>query len=38
VVNFPGASVREGEIADVLITEAKTNSLYGTVVNEPVIE
>ena len=37
VVNFPSFSILEGEIADVLITEAKTNSLYGTVVNEPVI-
>jgi tRNA-2-methylthio-N6-dimethylallyladenosine synthase len=38
VVNFPSSSVLEGEIADVLITEAKTNSLYGTVVNGSVIE
>ena len=38
VVNFPSSRVLEGEIADVLITEAKTNSLYGTVVNGSVIE
>jgi tRNA-2-methylthio-N6-dimethylallyladenosine synthase len=29
VVNFPGTSRFEGEIVDVLVTEAKTNSLYG---------
>jgi len=33
VVNFPGASKVEGEIVDVLVTEAKTNSLYGITVN-----
>jgi tRNA-2-methylthio-N6-dimethylallyladenosine synthase len=37
VVNFPGASSLEGEIVDVLITEAKTNSLYGRMVNRPII-
>jgi tRNA-2-methylthio-N6-dimethylallyladenosine synthase len=30
VVNFPGHNGLEGEILDVLITKAKTNSLYGT--------
>jgi tRNA-2-methylthio-N6-dimethylallyladenosine synthase len=30
VVNFPGDNGLEGEILDVLITDAKTNSLYGT--------
>ena len=33
VVNFPGASKFEGEIVDVLVTEAKINSLYGMTVN-----
>ena len=33
VVNFPGSPGFEGEIVDVLVTEAKTNSLYGTMVN-----
>ena len=33
VVNFAGAYGLEGEILDVLITEAKTNSLYGTKVD-----
>src|SRR5262245_6503177 len=33
VVNFPGHKSLEGEILDVLITEAKTNSLYGTKVD-----
>jgi tRNA-2-methylthio-N6-dimethylallyladenosine synthase len=33
VVNFAGQSRFEGEILDVLITKAKTNSLYGTLVN-----
>jgi tRNA-2-methylthio-N6-dimethylallyladenosine synthase len=32
VVNFEGDSSLEGEIVDVLVTAAKTNSLYGTVV------
>ena len=29
VVNFHGESALEGEIVDVIVTEAKTNSLYG---------
>jgi len=33
VVNFPGWPGLEGEIVEVLVTEAKTNSLYGTMVN-----
>ena len=33
VVNFAGDKSLEGEILNVLITEAKTNSLYGTIVN-----
>jgi len=33
VVNFAGDESLEGEILNVLITEAKTNSLYGTIVN-----
>lgn len=33
VVNFRGAPAWEGKIVDVLITEAKTNSLYGELVN-----
>src|SRR5262245_4492307 len=33
VVNFPGHKGLEGAILDVLITEAKTNSLYGTKVD-----
>ena len=32
VVNFEGDHSLEGEIVDVLVTAAKTNSLYGTVV------
>jgi len=32
VVNFRGDSNLEGEIVDVLVTAAKTNSLYGTLV------
>src|SRR5918992_132706 len=32
VVNFKGDSSLEGEIVDVVVTEAKTNSLYGTLV------
>jgi tRNA-2-methylthio-N6-dimethylallyladenosine synthase len=32
VINFEGDSSLEGEIVDVLVTAAKTNSLYGTVV------
>jgi tRNA-2-methylthio-N6-dimethylallyladenosine synthase len=31
VVNFPGSTDIEGEIVDVVITEAKTNSLYGII-------
>ena len=34
VVNFKGDSSLEGEIVDVVITEAKTNSLYGTLVEQ----
>ena len=37
VVNFAGDNSLEGEILDVLITEAKTNSLYGTQVNHAVV-
>lgn len=33
VVNFSGHNSFEGEILDVRITAAKTNSLYGTVIN-----
>ena len=33
VVNFSGDRTLEGEIVDVLVTAAKTNSLYGTLVN-----
>jgi tRNA-2-methylthio-N6-dimethylallyladenosine synthase len=33
VVNFSGSRSLEGEIVDVLVTAAKTNSLYGTLVN-----
>jgi len=33
VVNFPGHNDLEGEIVDVLITDAKTNSLYGTMLD-----
>jgi len=33
VVNFHGGTELEGKIVDVLITEAKTNSLYGALVN-----
>jgi tRNA-2-methylthio-N6-dimethylallyladenosine synthase len=32
VVNFEGDSTLEGEIVDVVVTAAKTNSLYGTLV------
>ncbi len=32
VVNFPGSTGIEGEIVDVVVTEAKTNSLYGIIV------
>jgi tRNA-2-methylthio-N6-dimethylallyladenosine synthase len=34
VVNFKGDSSLEGKIVDVVVTEAKTNSLYGTLVEE----
>jgi tRNA-2-methylthio-N6-dimethylallyladenosine synthase len=34
VVNFRGTPALEGKIVDVLITEAKTNSLYGELVNQ----
>jgi tRNA-2-methylthio-N6-dimethylallyladenosine synthase len=37
VVNFPGHSRFEGEIVDVLVTEAKTNSLYGMTVNSSAL-
>jgi tRNA-2-methylthio-N6-dimethylallyladenosine synthase len=37
VVNFAGDNSLEGEILDVLITEAKTNSLYGTQLNHAVV-
>ena len=37
VVNFPGARRFEGEIVDVLVTEAKTNSLYGMTVNSSAL-
>jgi tRNA-2-methylthio-N6-dimethylallyladenosine synthase len=33
VVNFAGDRSLEGEIVDVVVTAAKTNSLYGTLVN-----
>jgi len=33
VVNFTGDRALEGEIVNVLVTAAKTNSLYGTLVN-----
>ena len=33
VVNFPGRDSIEGEIVEVLVTEAKANSLYGVMVN-----
>lgn len=33
VVNFVGPTELEGEIVDVLVTEAKTNSLFGTLSN-----
>jgi tRNA-2-methylthio-N6-dimethylallyladenosine synthase len=36
VVNFAGNRNLEGEIVDVQITEAKTNSLYGTLVTRSV--
>lgn len=33
VVNFPGDDAVEGDIVNVIVTEAKTNSLYGMLVN-----
>ncbi len=38
VVNFSGDRGLEGEIVDVLVTAAKTNSLYGTLVNRSAVE
>ena len=37
VVNFSGDRSLEGEILDVLVTAAKTNSLYGTLVNRSAV-
>lgn len=37
VVNFSGGRNLEGEIVDVLVTAAKTNSLYGTLVNRSAV-
>ena len=37
VVNFPGDTRYEGEIVEVMVTEAKTNSLYGMTVNSSAI-
>ena len=37
VVNFAGGRGLEGEIVDVRVTEAKTNSLYGMLVNRSAI-
>jgi tRNA-2-methylthio-N6-dimethylallyladenosine synthase len=37
VVNFSGDRSLEGEIVDVLVTAAKTNSLYGTLVNRSAV-
>ncbi len=34
VVNFEGDSTLEGEIVDVLVTTAKTNSLYGNLLQD----
>ena len=34
VVNFKGDASLEGEIVDVVVTKAKTNSLYGTLVEQ----
>jgi tRNA A37 methylthiotransferase MiaB len=33
VVNFTGDKMLEGEMVDVRVTAAKTNSLYGEMVN-----
>ena len=38
VVNFRGQRSLEGEIVDVLVTAAKTNSLYGTLVSGAAVE
>jgi tRNA-2-methylthio-N6-dimethylallyladenosine synthase len=38
VVNFAGGRSLEGEIVNVLVTGAKTNSLYGTLVHRSVVE
>jgi tRNA-2-methylthio-N6-dimethylallyladenosine synthase len=32
VINFPGSTAALGEVASVLVTEAKPNSLYGQVI------
>lgn len=37
VVNFTGDRSLEGDIVDVLVTGAKTNSLYGTLVNRAAV-
>jgi len=37
VVNFAGEKMLEGEIVDVRVTAAKTNSLYGEMVNSRVV-
>ena len=37
VVNFKGDRSLEGEIVDVVVTAAKTNSLYGTLVNSSAV-
>jgi tRNA-2-methylthio-N6-dimethylallyladenosine synthase len=37
VVNFAGDRSLEGELVDVLVTAAKTNSLYGTLVNRSAV-
>ena len=37
VVNFSGAQKLEGEIVDVVVTAAKTNSLYGALLNRSVV-
>jgi tRNA-2-methylthio-N6-dimethylallyladenosine synthase len=37
VVNFSGAQKLEGEIVDVVVTAAKTNSLYGVLLNRSAV-
>ena len=37
VVNFSGAQSLEGEIVDIVVTAAKTNSLYGALVNRSAV-